>query len=187
MLLKHKSWSLLGLILILFIAWLNLVYLPAGSSRKANLADISSTRNEIMTSQRMIAEAGQIRSRLNKVEAAMQKHLDYLCPTDSLAHFIERIEADMKSYDMIGVSVVPRVPDILSNENITLGEGRLNRVEFDLSAQGRFLQIGKFIEVLQKESFYAGGNRIEIGYSASINPRVRFSMTFTAFLKGREG
>jgi len=183
---KYKSWSLLALILILFIAWLNLLYLPAGSSRKANLEEVSSFQNEINRSQRLIAEAGQIRESLTGVESDLNQCLDLICPTDSVGLFIEMIEKRMQSFGMVDYAVVPRIPDILSDEKIRLGKGHLNRIDFELKAQGRYIQIGKFIEDLQDENFFAGSSHIDISHSQSINPRVVFNMTFTAFLRGRE-
>jgi len=185
-LMQKKSIIIFAVPIILFIVWLNSLYLPTNSKIQMANNNLSGLQQELIQSQTTIGQISVLIDRVNGIENQLAECLSEICAVDSISEFIQMIDNDLNSYGIIDRSVTPHLQDLLESKSSDLGSRKLNRVEFTLKGQGRYLQIGKFIEELHKKSFFAGAGNLEIEYSSSINPRVLFDMKFSTYLKGRE-
>jgi hypothetical protein len=183
-LIQKKSIIVFAIPILLFVVWLNALYLPTNSKIQFAENNLFQLDRDLAQCQATIGEIRTIKGKASNIESELAKCLSEICAVDSISEFIQMVDNDLEDYDIIDRSVTPRLPDLLESDNIDLGEQKLNRVEFNIKGQGEYIQIGKFIEELQKKSFYAGAGNLEIVYNASINPRVLFDMKFSAYLKG---
>ncbi|MBD3218353.1 MAG: hypothetical protein GF310_08755 [candidate division Zixibacteria bacterium] len=184
-LIQKRSYVVIALAGILIIAWYVFVYGPGASSIARNKEDIHSLKMEIANSNQMIASAGILAQKVRGLEDEMNSCLDGICSVDSISHFIQMMEGMLRNHGIHRINVVPVLPDLLRDEDISLGEGRLSRVEFDISGVGRYLDIGKVIEQIEDEVFYAGCTMLDVSYKASLNPKVLFDFRLGVYLKGQ--
>ena len=184
-LISNRSYAIMALAVILVLIWYNFVYQRTANAINSGNSEIHSLQTEIAQNRELIASAGSLAGKLRDLESEMHACLDGICSVDSIPQFIQMMEQRLKKYNISRATVVPVLPDLLENENISMGHGSLNRVEFDLGGVGNYLDIGRLLEELEGEIFYADCNVIDISYKANLNPRVLFVFRFSVYLKGR--
>ena len=186
-LLKKKSLlTIIGIVLILFV-WINLLYLPGLNKINNSGTEREALEQEVTSYETLIAGVGQIIHRVDLAAAEVQDKLDSISHADSVPDFIGRLSELMKAYDITRVKISPEIPDLLDdNPSVVIGGYILTEVEFNFTGQGRYIQLGKFLEALRNQSYFAGMSSLGLHYNKSTNPNIAFEIQVSAYLK-RQG
>ena len=183
-LINNKSLLVIIGIIVILIAWINLSYLPGLRSVNNSRSECESLGREIVSHKTLTASVGQIMQRVNQAEAVMFSKVNDISHTDSVPAFIGQLSELMKAYDITRVKISPELPDLLEdNPTVVIGDYILTEVEFNFNGQGRYIQLGKFLEALRQQPYFAGVSSLQLHYNRSTNPDIVFEIQVSAYLK----
>lgn len=184
--LKNKRIAItLGVTVVIITVWLAFIYLPL-TSRVNSLADQSAQlKHELAGYRSRFGDIRELHVRVDSQNQKLSAVLERLGTTDSIPDFIQVLSEDMKEYGLKNIRIIPNLKDLIEEESIALGDRNVNRVEFKLTADGRYLSIGRYLEYLQKQPYYSGQTSLDILYDQDLGPRVDLRYSFYVLLENR--
>lgn len=182
---KNRLYIVIIATFALSAIWFLFLYQPNQAKLQLLKQDAARLQQEINESRNLIGKAGNVARRINEADSDLNKCLQGMRTLDSIPGFIVILNDRLDEYGIEGADIVPRLPDLLNNDAIVLGKDKLSKVEFEISGHGRYLNLGKFIESLEEELFYAGCASLDISQNQTLNPDIAFEYKFMAYLKGQ--
>jgi hypothetical protein len=184
--LKNKRIAItIGATVAIVAVWLALIYLPL-TTKVNSLKDKCALLNDELTGSRSgIGDIRELHVRVDSQNQKLSAVLDLLGTTDSIPNFIQILTEDMKEYGLKNIRIIPNLKDLIEEEGIALGDRNVNRVEFKLTADGRYLSIGRYLEYLQKQPYYFGQTALDIFHNQYLAPRVELRYAFYILLENR--
>jgi len=172
----------IGLVVIAAV-WLNLFFFSNISKTKAARTEQIRLSQDINANRSQISNVGDIMGRVDLARNELNHKLDNICSVDSIPDFIAKLKASKSTYGLRDLTIKPKVPDLLENMQIPIGDKTFDLVEFEIRGVGRYLNIGQFLEQLHSEPYFNEASAISISYNKSLNPNVLFSLKISTYIR----
>lgn len=147
-----------GALLILML-WLFLFFLPLTSKAKEKKEVLRAIRKEMEMVDRQIADLLALRTRQKEVDIRMEEIRTQLPTIDGLYDLIKGLVLSAKRQGLEVEAIQPLFTSVKELE----GKDFLYPI-FEVTLKGRFLQMGRFLEELEKSRSFRGISKAKISY-----------------------
>ena len=161
--------GLIGLVVLTVVAVLFL-YIPNIAKRSKNAAEVKRIDKEIRDLQEMAAGVEQLKRKVVESEQQVAEFNARVARYDSLYGLIREItDEGRKNYHLEFVEVRPPAKDTLLLANVT---APLVAIPYQLTIRGRYLDIGHFVEGLDRFRYFVRVPEFEVLGKDEIRPFV---------------
>jgi Tfp pilus assembly protein PilO len=163
---------LIGLVVMagLAVAAALFLYMPNIAKRNRNRAEVAKLDKEIKELREMAAGIEQLRRRVIESEKQVAEFNARVARYDSLYYLVQEItDAGRRNYKLEFVEIRPPGKDTLMLTGVT---APLVGIPYQLTIRGRYLDIGRFIESLDRFRYFVRVPELEILGKDEIRPFV---------------
>jgi hypothetical protein len=178
----NKSALVVVVTLVAVIAWVIVTYMPGRSTIKDDFAEIASLESDLAQLHTIFLSAGVSAELTENVQAQTAQALSQLIPEDSLEQFVDRFSRALGDFGLTEVTVAPAVEVVLASRKVMVGDQRIAEVLLRTTLIGRYLQIGKAVNYIEKQSFFSEFRRVDLAFDEELNPAVACQLDLTVYL-----
>lgn len=179
---KHRMMLIVAAIPMLTLLWYVTVFESQLSEERILEAELQATLDKIESLEQRLSRAGAIAGEFQRAESDWNKFTSNLVSTDSADIILDRISAIA---DGQGLTVHAKYLDfdpLLKKVGTDGRRAYTDKVIMEVEGQGRFFDIGNFIDALEDEMVVAGIDRVNVIYQGSTDPEVYFRVLAQVFV-----
>ena len=171
-----------GLPILIFFAWVFLVYMPVNSGMKTKEGKLIAVKNERQTLEREIKDLVNEKTTQKKLQ---ESYSEFMGQTPVIEKMPEYMKDVMNMARNRGIAV-GSISGYYNSLGVSQKAGLVNPV-FEIGLKGGFLEMGRFLEDLSKRTAFKGIQAARISYDEKEYPQLagKFVIEFKA-LKGKE-
>jgi hypothetical protein len=184
-LIKYRVALSAGLAAVVVFGWALLVYLPTSARIRNCYEAVASLDQEVTSAQHFLTTAAQ---GLESSRWQKQRHemLSSLYRVDSLEVFVDRLVTDLRQFGVNNPEIAPDLNELLKENRIPLGNTALIAGKFLVHCQARFLDLGRALENLEKQTYFVDVYSTTINGNDSSYPDVICDLNFGVYFRGKD-
>ncbi|MFO7675538.1 MAG: type 4a pilus biogenesis protein PilO [bacterium] len=174
-------------ILLAVFAWF-VLYQPQMSSSRRSSAQAAELRKEIDETKARISGIGRLRARVVELEEANAAFAARVMPRSEMLGMLQQLASIAQLHRVRFLEIAPPGLDTLLEEETSAKPVR--GVPFYLTLQGRFIDIGRYIESLDRFPYFVRVPDFEVTAREDIRPEVEVKLLvnfYTSSLTGPGG
>ncbi len=187
---KHYRRSRVLIVIIACLALaVTLAYVevfPTGARIEQAQLQLQALEQELSTEHAFLLRANNTGDRDSTLQAERRATFLEFASTDSLEIFVDQLGRDMAALGFSHAHVAPVIEELLYASTVNLENVRLMPLRFAVEAQAEFLEIGRFIELLESQRYFSRISNISISHNDGTNPDVLCQIQFLAYLREAE-
>lgn len=164
------------------ILWYATIFKSQMSKEQVLQAELQETVDKIKSLEQRLNRAGAIAGELRRAESDWHRLTSSLVSADSADIILDRISAVAGSH---GLTVHAKYLDfdpLLRKVGTDGLRSYTDKIILEVEGQGRFFDIGDFVDALEEDLVVAGIDRVSVVYQATIDPEVYFSVLAQVFV-----
>ncbi len=172
MTLKGRSILIIGIvgIIIIFLFFLIFLYRPRIASRLAVHNKIKQVQARITEIRALGREIERLKLKIKELEEANQQFIEKVTARDYALELTKKLASEAQKYEVRFLTIRPPGLDtLLLQENEATP---IRPIPFEVTCQGKYLDIGRFIESLKDFPFYIKVYEIEMTGKSEIRPAI---------------
>ena len=176
MVLIERKILLAGLIVyvVLGLFAVFVLYQPRLASRQRHAAEVTKLSKELRETQERVKGIGGLRVRLAELQATNAAFAARVAPRSGILAVVEHLAAVAEDKKVRFIEVAPPGLDTLLQEESS--NAPLRAVPFMVTTQGRFLDIGRYVESLNDFPYFVRVPDFEVTAREDIRPEVEVKM-----------
>ncbi len=159
---------------------------PTRSRIEHAQVQVQALEQELSTEQAFLLRANNTGDRDSTLQAERRATFLEFASTDSLEVFVDQLGHEMAALGFTHAHVAPVIEELLSASTVNLENVRLRPLRFAIEAQAGFLEIGRFIELLEDQRYFSRISNVSISHNDGTSPDVLCQIQFLAYLRGAE-
>lgn len=181
MVLLERRVLLVGLIVfvLLGVFAVLVLYRPRLEARQRNAAEVARLSKELAATRERVKGIGRLRARLVELEAADAAFTARVVPRSDMLGVLGRLAGLAQEGKVRFVEIMPPGLDtLLQQESSTLP---LRAVPFVVTAQGRYLDVGRYVEGLSRFPYFVRVPDFEVTAREDIRPEVEVKLLLNLY------
>ncbi|MEO0082018.1 MAG: type 4a pilus biogenesis protein PilO [candidate division WOR-3 bacterium] len=181
MVLLERRILLIGLVVgvLLGVFAVLVLYQPRLAARQRNAAEVARLRKELEATRERVKGIGRLRARLVELEAADAAFAARVVPRGEMLPVLARLATEAEGAKVRFIEIMPPGLDtLLQQENPS---APLRAVPFVVTVQGRYLDIGRYVEDLDKFPYFVRVPDFEVTAREDIRPEVEVKLLLNLY------
>ncbi len=172
MAIRERGVLIIGIvaIFVIFLLFLFFFYRPRIASRLRVNAEIKKVQTRISEIRAMAREIERLRLKIEELEEANRQFIQKVAPRHVTLDLTKRLASEAKKYDVRFLAIRPPGLDTLllsETEDVPI-----RPLPFEITCQGKYLDIGRFIESLKDFPFYVKIHELDMTGKAELRPEI---------------
>jgi Tfp pilus assembly protein PilO len=173
---------ILGLIAVIFIVFL---YQPKIAARAKIRAEAKELKAKIEELRRLAKESEVLRLKIAKLEEENKEFVAKIAPRSEVLTLAKQLSEEAKKYNIRFLSIRPPGLDTLLTQETK--ETPLRPIPFEITLQGRYLDIGRFIANLRNFPYFVKVYELEFIGKDEIKPLIEARILVNIFASSMAG
>ncbi|MEO0098274.1 MAG: type 4a pilus biogenesis protein PilO [candidate division WOR-3 bacterium] len=178
---KERGVLLIGIIVIIliFLFFVFVLYRPRISSRMAVNAKIKEMQKRISEIRALAREIERLRMKIEELEEANRTFMEKVAPRRATLELGKRLAEEAKRYNVRFIAVRPPGLDTLLTQETP--EVPIRPLPLEVTCQGKYLDIGHFIESLKDFPFYVKVHELDMTSKAELRPEIEAKLLINIY------
>lgn len=178
---KERGVLLIGIIVIILIFFLFLFFLyrPRISSRMSVNAKIKEMQRRITEIRALAREIERLQSKIRELEEGNRAFMEKVCPRRTTLDLAKRLAEEAKKYNIRFIAVRPPGLDTLLTQETP--EIPIRPLPLEVTCQGKYLDIGHFIESLKDFPFYVKVHELDMATKPELRPEIEARLLINVY------
>jgi Tfp pilus assembly protein PilO len=160
----------LAVYLILAIFAVVVLYRPRLAARQRNAAQVADLRKQLEDTKARVKQIGQLRARVAELDAANAAFTARVIPRAQMLSMLRELAVLAINQKVRFLEVAPPGLDTLLQQETS--SSPLSSVPFMVTVQGRYLDVGQYVESLDKFPYFVRVPDFEVNARDDIRPEV---------------
>jgi len=187
--LLERKVLLVGLIAAVALAvfFVFVLYQPRLAAQRRSAAEVARLSRELAATRERVKGIGRLRARLTELEATNSAFAARVAPRSTMLSLLARLASEAQQQKVQFLEIAPPGLDtLLQEENASTP---LRGVPFVVTCQGRFIEVGRYLEGLAQFPYFIRVPDFEVNAREDIRPEVevKFLMNLYASSLASEG
>jgi len=176
MALLERKILLIGLVVCVLLGIFAVVvlYQPRLAARQRNAAEAARLSKELAATRERVKGIGRLRARLSELEVANAAFAARVAPRSEALPTMERLAALAQESKVRFIEVAPPGHDTLLQQETSTAP--LRAVPFLVTVQGRFLDVGHYVESLDRFPYFVRVPDFQVMAREDIRPEVEVKL-----------
>lgn len=184
---KYRVWLAIGALAVITAAWYLLVFSSQLKTEAALKVEQQSLNEIIAAIEQHLCQAENITGNLCTVENRWNVLMENLVSVDHAELILERIRRVAETNKLNALNMNLNFDPMLKKIGTEGRKPCTDRIKIDMNGQGRFFDIGDFIDSLESDVIIAGIDNIKLIYQSSTDPEIYFAVVAEVFILSGEG
>lgn len=179
---KMRATIYLAVCVAMTVAWLLVAWYPQTTRSQKLQTDQAAAETELTDFRTTMEQLPQFLAARRKLEETREQLQSSLFAKDDILKLLDHIN---KSADELGLEVVdinPPISELLKLNRSSFDPTDPNFLNLTYQVQGDFVPFGRFVQGLEKESFFRGVNACSIHGSRDHSTPTTYTLGFRALL-----
>ena len=167
---------LIGLVIFILLgvfAWF-VLYQPRFQAQRRSAAEVARLSRELEETRERVKGIGRLRQRVAELQEANAAFQSRVAPRTEVLTLLRRMAGDAASYRVRFMEIAPPGLDTLLQEEST--SRPLRAVPFYVTVQGRYADIGRYVESLDRFPYFVRVPDFEVNAREDIRPEVEIKL-----------
>ncbi len=160
-------------ILLGVFAWF-VLYQPRFKAQQKSAAEVARLSRELEETRARVKGIGRLRQRVAELQEANAAFQSRVVPRSEVLTMLRRLAGDATSYRVRFLEIAPPGLDTLLQEEST--SRPLRPVPFYVTVQGRYSDVGRYVESLDRFPYFVRVPDLEISAREDIRPEVEVKL-----------
>ncbi|MEO0087104.1 MAG: type 4a pilus biogenesis protein PilO [candidate division WOR-3 bacterium] len=185
--LLQRKWLVGGLIVLFLIIVIFVIFLyqPKIASRAKLKSEAKALKTKIEELRKLAKETEVLKQRIAKLEEENREFVARIAPRSEVLQLVRQLSEEAKKYNIKFLSIRPPGLDTLLTQETK--ENPLRPIPFEITLQGRYLDIGKFIADLRKFPYFIKVYELEFTGKDEIKPLIEARILVNIFASSLVG
>ncbi len=183
----QRKWLFGGLIvlLVIVIIFVLFLYQPKIAGRTKLKAEAKALKSRIEELRKLAKETEILKLKIAKLEEENREFVARIAPRSEILNLAKQLSEEAKKYNIRFISIRPPGLDTLLTQETK--ETPLRPIPFEITLQGRYLDIGKFIADLRKFPYFIKVYELEFIGKDEIKPLIEARILVNIFASSLVG
>lgn len=161
-----------GIVALIVLVILSIVFLyqPKIQARLKTQAEVTKLRNQLKEMQEMVKGIGALRSQIAKLESQNAEFMSHVAPRAQLLTLLRELAKIGERYNITFLEIAP--PGLDTMLQFESADKPIRPVPFQIVLQGRYLDIGNYINDLTHFPYFVKVPEFEITGKDEIRPAI---------------
>uniref|UniRef100_A0A7C6AA98 Type 4a pilus biogenesis protein PilO n=1 Tax=candidate division WOR-3 bacterium TaxID=2052148 RepID=A0A7C6AA98_UNCW3 len=161
-----------GIVVLILLVILSVIFLyrPKIQARAKIQAEANNLRKQIAEMKEMVKGIGTLRRQITQLEEQNVELMSHVAPRDQLLTLLRELAKIAERYNLTFLEITP--PGLDTMLQTETAEKPIRPVPFQIVLQGRYLDIGAYIENLNRFPYFVKVPEFEITGKDEIRPAV---------------
>ncbi|MBM3314905.1 hypothetical protein FJY71_03565 [candidate division WOR-3 bacterium] len=185
--LSERRVVIIGLVVyaLLGVAALLLLYQPRFKARQKASVQVAELRQQLRETQERVKQTPQLRQRKARIEAEITDMWARIVPRSEMLLMLRRLSDEARRGRLNFLSILPPGLDtLLQEEN---AGNAVRPIPFTVMVQGRYLDLGRYIEGLADFPYFVRVPDIEVSGREDIRPEVEAKLLLNIYASSLAG
>lgn len=171
--------------LLLAVFAVVVLYRPRLAARQRNAAQVAELRKQLAETQARVKEIGRLRARVAELEAANAAFAARVIPRSQMLSMLRELAALANNNRVRFLQISPPGLDTLLQQESS--SEPLRSVPFMVTVQGRYLDVGRYVEGLDRFPYFVRVPDFEVSAREDIRPEVEVKLLFNLYASSLAG
>jgi hypothetical protein len=164
------------------LLWYATIFKSQMSEERILKAELQATVDKIKSLEQRLNRAGEIAGELRRAESDWDRFAGSLVSADSADIILDRVSAVAESHSLTVHARYLDFDPLIKKVGTDRHRSYTDKVIMEVEGQGRFFDIGDFIDALEEDLVVAGVDRVSVIYQTTTDPEVYFSVLAQVFV-----